>query len=153
VAESHEIRVLMAPIAGGGLLVPGSVVAEVIDFASPKPYRDAPDWLMGELEWKGWHIPIVNFARLAGTSGDNRVPPRSRILVVRTLTEDSSVLYIGLIIGGLPRFRTVTTGNLEETATTTAEGVFSHVSVEEQAAAIPDLDALARGIEAVTKHA
>lgn len=143
----------MAPISGGSLLVPGSVVAEVIDFANPKPYRDAPDWLMGELEWNGWHIPIVNFARLAGTSADNRVPHRSRVLVVRTLSEDSSVLYIGLVIGGLPRFRIVTTGNLEETDTATAEGVFSHVSVEKQAAAIPDLDALARGIEAATKRA
>ena len=146
--ETHEIRALVAPIPGNsGVLVPGSVVAEVIGFSEPDPYGDAPEWLLGELEWNGWQVPIVHFAKLAGTSSENTVPPRSRILVVKTLSDAASVLHLGLVISGMPRIRKVTTGNLAEAGDSNAEGIFSHVMLEDEPAVIPDLDTLAVTIE------
>ena len=145
--ETREIRALLAPIHDNGILVPGSAVAEVIDYAQPDPFADAPDWLLGELEWNAWQIPVVHFAHLIGATPETTVPPRSRILVVKSLAESSNVGYIGLIITGMPRLRTVTTGNLAESEEETSLGVFSHVTVEDQPAIIPDLDALAEAIE------
>lgn len=146
-SDAHEVRALLAPVAGGAVLLPGSTVAEVIGFSDPEPFADAPPWLMGELEWSGWQIPVVNFAYLAEVSHDNTVPPRSRILVVKTLTDSASVLYVGIVISGLPKLRTITTGNLAESEPSNAEGVFSHVSVDNKPAVIPDLDNLALAIE------
>ena len=146
-SDAHEVRTLLAPVAGGAVLLPGSAVAEVISYADPEPYAQAPGWLLGEMEWSGWQIPVVNFAYLAEVSNDNTVPPRSRILVVKTLSDAASLLYVGLVISGLPKLRTVTTGNLAETGPSNAEGVFSHVSVAEEPAVIPDLDGLAVAIE------
>jgi chemosensory pili system protein ChpC len=145
--ETHEIRALFAPIPGSGLLVPGSVVAEVIAYSEPDPFQSAPAWLLGELEWNGWQVPVVHIANLAGTSDENTVPPRSRILVVKTLSDSTSVLHVGLVISGMPKLRTVTTGNLVETGQANADGVFSHVTIEDQPAVIPDLDVLAVAIE------
>lgn len=145
--ETHEIRALMAPVAGGAIVLPGSVVAEVINFTEPVPFSEAPGWLMGEIEWNGWQIPVVNFAYLAETSQENTVPPRSRILVVKTLTDAASVLYVGLVISGLPKLLTLTTGNLAESGPSNAPGVFSHVNVDGDIASIPDLDGLALSIE------
>lgn len=145
--DSHEIRALLAPIPGSGLLIPGSAVAEVIDFSRPVPFSAAPEWLLGELEWNGWQIPVVQFALLAGSDDEAEVAPRSRILVIRSLSMSSSVGFVGIVISGLPRLCTVTTGNLAETGTSDIEGVFSQVTVGDQEAIIPDLDALALAIE------
>ena len=145
--DTHEIRALVAPIPGSGVLVPGSVVAEVIGYADPDPFSNAPEWLLGEMEWNGWQVPVVHFARLAGTSDESIVPPRSRILVVKTLSDSASVLYVGLVISGMPKLRKVTTGNLAEAANSNADGIFSHVTLEDQPAVIPDLDTLAVTIE------
>jgi len=142
-----KLRVLLAPIPGGNLLLPGSVVAEVVGFNPPDPFRDAPEWLLGELAWSGWRIPVVHFALLAGTGVDAMVSPRSRILVARTLTESTSVLHVGFIITGMPRFKTLSTANLIETEQADEEGVFSFVTVDEEPAVIPDLDGLASAIE------
>lgn len=152
-SASHELRALLAPVVGGGILLPSRVIGEVVNYVEPEPYADSPAWLLGEMRWSGWQVPVVNFALLAGTTDDDRVPDRSRILVVRTLSEASSVVHVGFIINGLPRMKNISTGNLVEREGEAGNGVFSHVSVDEHPAIIPDLDSLALLIEqAVYKH-
>lgn len=152
-SEQHEVRALLAPMVGGGILLPGRVIAEVVNYVAPETYTDSPAWLLGEMRWSGWQVPMVNLALLAGTTDDERVPDRCRILVSRTLSEATSVVHIGFVINGLPRIKTVTTGNLVEQKTPgdadaeIASGVFSEVSIDEHPAVIPDLDALAAMIE------
>lgn len=146
-ADTHELRTLMAPISGSHILLPGSVVAEVVALTELASFGEAPDWLLGELEWNGWQIPVVNFADLAATTMDASVSPRSRILVVKTLTNTASVLHVGFIISGMPKLKTLSTANLAETGADTGTGVFSHVTVDEQPAVIPDLEGLAATIE------
>lgn len=146
-ANENEVRALLAPMPGGGVLVPGSMIAEVVNYNDPEPFHEGPDWLLGEVRWNGWQIPVVNLGMLAGLSDDYSVPPRARVLIVKTLSMASSVLHLGLLVDGLPRLKNVTPANLIETGGETPEGVFSHVTVEDQAAVIPDLDALALTIE------
>ena len=147
-SEMHELRTLLAPISGSNILLPGSVVAEVVTFSELAAFAEAPEWLLGELEWSGWQIPVVHFSLLAHTSHDSSVSPRSRILVVKTMTESSSVLHVGFLISGMPRLKTLSIANLAETGSDTEPCVFSHVTVDEQPAVIPDLDELAKTIEA-----
>jgi chemosensory pili system protein ChpC len=142
-----EVRTLIAPVSGGGILLPGSMIAEVVNYAEPEAFATGPEWLLGELRWNGWQIPIVNFALLAGLTSDDAVPDRARVLVVKTLSMSASILHIGMITEGLPRLKNVTPANLVEKEGDTAEGVFSHVQIEDQEAVIPDLDALALSIE------
>ena len=111
---SKEIRTLLATISGGTVLLPGSVVAEVIDFSSPKPYEDAPAWLLGEVGWSDWSVPLVSFARLAGTSDMETANERSRILVVKSLAESSAAPYLGILINGVPRMAKVSSNSLSK---------------------------------------
>lgn len=145
--EAAEIRALLAPMPGGNILLPGSMIAEVVNYLDPEPFHEGPDWLLGEVKWNGWQIPVVNVALLAGTTTDDVAPQRARVLVVKTLSVEASVLHIGMIIDGLPKMKSVTRANLTESEGETPEGVFSHVSVEDQAAVVPDLDKLALAIE------
>jgi chemosensory pili system protein ChpC len=146
-SEQLEIRTLIAPISGGGVLLPGSMIAEVVNYSEPEPYDEGPDWLLGELRWSGWQIPVVNMAMLAETTDDPLIPERSRVLVVKTLSDSASIMHIGVVINGLPRMKTVTTGNLEEKETGNGPGIFSRISLDGQDAFIPDLDELAVTIE------
>lgn len=152
-SNQHEVRALLSPMVGGGILLPGRVIAEVVNYVAPEAYADSPEWLLGEMRWSGWQVPVVNLALLAGTTDDESIPDRSRILVSRTLSDSTSVVHVGFIINGLPRIKTVTTGNLVEQAGSKAEdnnirqGIFSEVSIDEHPAVIPDLDALASMIE------
>lgn len=146
-SDDNQVRALMAPIPGGGVLVPGTMIAEVVNYNDPEPFHEGPDWLLGEVRWNGWQIPVVNLGMLAGLSDDYSVPPRARVLIVKTLSMASSVLHIGLLVDGLPRLKNVTPANLIEIEAETPDGVFSHVSVEDQDAVIPDLDELALTIE------
>jgi chemosensory pili system protein ChpC len=123
------------------------MVAEVVNYTDLEPYDSAPGWLLGELRWSGWQVPVVHFAQLAGTSQDDSIPERSRILVVKTLCDASSILHVGFLISGLPRIRSVSTGNLVEKGGEQGTGVYSRVMLDDQPAIIPDLDDLAVTIE------
>ena len=144
---NQEIRALIAPMSGSNILLPGTMIAEVVNYSEPEPYAGGPDWLLGELRWNGWQIPLVNFALLVGSSDDASVPARSRVLVVKTLSIEASVLHIGLVIEGLPKLKSVTPDTLVEVEGEHPAGVFSQVTIDDLEAVIPDLDELALTIE------
>jgi len=145
---SKEIRSIVAPLTYGHVLVPNIAVAELMDFTVPEPLRKAPDWILGELVWNGWQVPVISFEHLISDSSANTVTAKARILVIKTLGESTQVNYIGLVIQGLPKLKKVTADNLLEKLTDELpEGVFSEVSVDDQEAMIPELGSLTRMVE------
>lgn len=145
---SEEIRCIVAPLTYGHVLVPNIVVAELMDFTMPEPLRKAPDWILGELVWNGWQVPVISFEHLISESAANTVTSKARILVIKTLGESIQVNYIGLIIQGLPRLKKITADNLlENLADELPEGVFSEVSIDDLEAMIPELNSLTMLVE------
>jgi chemosensory pili system protein ChpC len=145
---SKEIRCIVAPLTFGHVLVPNIVVAELMDFTMPEPLRRAPDWILGELVWNGWQVPVISFEHLVSDSGANTVTAKARILIIKTLGESIQVNYIGLIIQGLPKLKKITADNLlEKLSNELPDGVFSEVSIEDLNAMIPELGSLTRLVE------
>lgn len=145
---SEEIRCIVAPLTYGHVLIPNIVVAELMDFTMPEPLRRAPDWILGELVWNGWQVPVISFEHLISDSSANTVTAKSRILIIKTLGESIQVNYIGLIIQGLPRLKKITADNLfENLAAELPDGVFSEVSIDELEAMIPEIGGLTRLVE------
>ena len=143
-----EIRTIMAPLTEGHVMLPGSAVAEVLNFTSPQPLKKAPAWLLGELAWRGWQVPIISFERLMKPSVVKTTASRARILIIKTLGESTQVNYIGLVIQGLPRLRKVSPTTLVEKSTDELpDTVFSRVSIEDLHAVIPRLGKLTRAVE------
>jgi len=146
--QQQEIRTILAEIADGTVLLPGSVVAEVIDFTAPKPYNGAPAWLLGEVGWSDWSVPVISFARLAGTSHDETSNKRSRIMVLKSLAETSSAPYLGILINGVPRMAKVNPGSLTKPKRMADYPcVFREVTITDQQAVIPEMDKLTRLVE------
>lgn len=143
-----ELRTILAPLNEGYVLLPNSAVGEILNFTSPEPFKQGPAWLLGEIAWHGWQVPVVNYERLIKDNGITTITSKSRILIVKTLGESTQVNYIGLLIQGLPRLKKVSAETLQETETEELpETVFSKVSIDNLQAFIPELGDLTRVIE------
>ncbi len=145
---SKEIRCIVAPLTYGHVLVPNIVVAELMDYTMPEPLRRAPDWILGELVWNGWQVPVISLEHLVSDSSANTVTAKARILIIKTLGESIQVNYIGLIIQGLPKLKKITADNLlGKLSDELPDGVFSEVSIDDLEAMIPELGSLTRLVE------
>ena len=143
-AAEAEIRGVLVPLDGCKLLLPNMSIAEVIGFREPDLYPQAPDWLLGEIQWHGRKFPLVSFEQALGTltSGPG---PRARIVVCHTLGEDSRGLpYIGMVAKAIPRLIGLVPASISPniTASEASPLVLRQVYVAGQEAIIPDLDAL-----------
>ncbi len=112
-----EIRTILAPLTDGYVMLPNSVVGEILNYTSPEPFKKGPDWLLGEIAWRGWQVPVINYEQLLKDSGITKITSKSRILIVKTLGESTQVNYIGLLIQGLPRLKKVSMTSLVEKQT------------------------------------
>lgn len=143
-----EIRTIVAPLLKGHILLPNVAVAELLAFSMPEPLKKAPNWVMGELIWNGWQVPIISFEHMIDDNYGNVVTSRARILIIKTLGESTQVNYIGVVIQGLPRLRKVTPQTLtEKPQESLPDEVFSMVSIDELDAYIPELGDLTRRVE------
>lgn len=145
---NKEIRSIVAPLTYGHVLLPNIAVAELMDFTLPEPLKRAPDWVLGELVWNGWQVPIISFEHLISDSDANTVTSKARILLIKTLGESTQVNYIGLVIQGLPRLKKINTNNLiEKMVEELPDAVFSEITIDDMDAMIPELGTLTRLVE------
>lgn len=143
-----ELRTILAPLNEDYVMLPNSAVGEILNFSSPQPFKQGPAWLLGEIAWHGWQVPVINYERLIRDNGITTITSKSRILIVKTLGESTQVNYIGLLIQGLPRLKKVSAGTLMETQNgDLPETVFSRVSIDGLQAVIPELGDLTRVVE------
>jgi len=143
-----EIRTILAPLTDSYVLLPNSAVGEILNFNSPEPFKKGPPWLLGEIAWRGWQVPVINYERLLKESNATTITSKSRILIVKTLGESTQVNYIGLVIQGLPRLKKASVDTLIETQKDELpDTVFSKVSIDDLEAFIPDLGDLTRVVE------
>lgn len=143
-----EIRTIIAPLIDGHMMLPNSAVAEVLAFTRPEPFKQGPAWLLGELAWQDWQVPVICFEQLIDNSNRTSVTPKARILVIKTLGESTQVNYIGLVIQGLPKLKKITASSLIEKQTENLpEVLFSKVSIDDLEAAIPELGSLTYIVE------
>lgn len=143
-----EIRTIMAPLTNGHVLLPNSAVAEVLGFTPPESFKQSPPWLLGELAWHDWQVPIISFEQLVSKKERSSVTPKSRILIIKTLGESTQVNYIGLVIQGLPKLKKVTESTLvEQPSDDLPNTLFSRVSIDELEAVIPELGELTHIVE------
>jgi chemosensory pili system protein ChpC len=143
-----EIRTIMAPLIDGHVLLPSSAVAEVLEFTPPDPIKKAPAWLLGELAWHGWQVPVICYEQLISDKNSNVLNSKVRILIIKTLGESTQVSYIGLIIQGLPKLKKVTADSLvEQQGGELPKTIFSNVKIDDLHVMIPELGKLTRIVE------
>ena len=143
-AAADAIRSLFIPIEQGNLLVPGTVVAEIVSFKEPVPLPDGgPDWLLGELAWREQRVPVIALETII----DGSQPPpsaRARLVVLKALTGRTDMPYIALVARDIPRLLVVQEGTIEQLGEgdEAPAGVACEVLANGEPAIIPDVNTI-----------
>lgn len=138
-----ELNCTIAPMQEESLLLPTNVIAEVIDYTRPAPVNGAPEWFLGQIEWANRQVPVFSFAALITGNPPAGVTGKTRIMIVKSLSDSARMPYLGILINDIPRLTTVQMDQMEHTSDDRISlGVYCHVTVQGQPAVIPDLDRL-----------
>ncbi|MDH3786996.1 MAG: chemotaxis protein CheW [Xanthomonadales bacterium] len=138
-----ELHCMLIPVESGTLLLPTSTMAEVIDYAEPAPMDSSPGWLLGQVEWESRQVPVFSFCDLINGTDIDKVAPKSKIMILKSLSDSARMPYLGLLLNDLPKPVAIKESNLVQTGDEKKSlGVYSRITVDEQDAIIPDLDRL-----------
>lgn len=138
--EQRDIRGLMIPVTNGRVLLPNASVAEVITLSVPDKIPNAPEWLMGRVNWRGWRLPLFSFSLLAGLALDEG-SRGTRVTVLKALGGHPKMPFIAMLAQGFPRLTTISPESLipSNESIPTRPGVLMNVMVRDDQAIIPDL--------------
>ena len=135
-----EIRSVMVPVTEAELLLPNASIAEIVAYSQPEPIDQAPEWLLGNVLWHGWQVPVLTFGVLIEAQ-DAEPIEGAKICITKSLIENERMPYIGILAQGFPRLVTVTEAALSE-----VPGSSSHIAlagkvvIGDREAWVPDLD-------------
>lgn len=138
-----DIRGVLIQLGGARLLLPNATIAEVLSYAPPEPVEAAPEWLLGKMRWRGWQLPLVAFAELAGF-GKEPAGLGSKVVVLKALGGNAKSPYFAILTQGFPRLVTVSQEGLLADAEggELPRGVQARVQLNEDSAFVPDLVAV-----------
>lgn len=104
----QTIRSVVINVGHGSLLLPNGILAEVISAADPQAIEGAPDWFLGRIRWRGWSLPQISFAQLAGLSDEaNTRKVGQKVAILKALSADAAAPYIAVVTQGFPRLTIV----------------------------------------------
>lgn len=143
--DIQEVYSLMIPTVQSNILLPNSNIAEIVPFSNVELFKgivDKPRWFLGHLSWRGMDIPLISIDVIKGEA-DAQANKRSRVAVAHTLSGNSELPYIAIVVQGIPRLSHVRTDNIKYLANESlSEAEKVRVSVDNVKASIPDLDKL-----------
>jgi len=140
----NEVASLLIPIADRQLLVPTVTVAEMIPYRNPEPVDGAPEWYLGNVNWRDQPVPMLCYEVLNGEAKPS-YGPSCRIAVFNNTGVDESLPFIAIATQGLPRLSRVKPEEIShredmETKAYDLMGVF-HAG---ESVIIPNVEALER---------
>jgi chemosensory pili system protein ChpC len=138
--NTDTLSCVMIPMNGRQLLLPNVSIAEVVDFASTDAPAGAPEWVAGELEWRGLDLPIISYD--AANGGEITAPGgnRGRIVVLNTIGDHhDTVPFMALVTQGIPSQTRLTEDQLKRLDGDTGSADLMQVDVDGETAFIPDL--------------
>lgn len=142
-ANNDEIRGVLVQAGSERVLLPNATVAEMMARVEVEPVANAPAWLVGQLAWHGWKVPLLAFGRFTGLGEDN-VGGNNRVVVLKALGGNPQLPYFALLSHAFPQLVAVPRDGLLADASEEdlPRGVHMRVLLGEQSAVLPDLEAL-----------
>jgi chemosensory pili system protein ChpC len=150
-SNTQEIRGVLVPVGSRHLLLPNAAVAEVIGFEDPQPQDNAPDWLLGRIDWRGRRIPVISWERAVEGNEPDWSASRVRIVLLNTLNGNPALTHIGVLSVGIARLARIRADTLSEEpmGEVASPLVRASVIITGVPAWIPDLDELERWVVSI----
>ena len=73
---------MLVPTDAETLVLPTSVMAEVIEYSQPQPMQDVPPWLLGQVEWENRQVPVFSFSALINGTDAGEAPRKAKIMKI-----------------------------------------------------------------------
>ena len=141
--SSSGVRSLLLPLQSGAVLVPYSVVQEIIAWRLPDVVENAPPWLLGVIAWRRWRLPVISAEALLGATF-LRPSRKAHIVVCNLLTGDDRLPCAGIVTQGVPQLVRADLDNIFPLPRDERQpGVSDFLRFRDTEAWIPDLPALA----------
>lgn len=151
------VRSVVLPLSEVLVLLPGSVVAEIVPYAEPSPPPvGAPDWLIGISSWREQRVPLVSLD--AFLSGGAAVPTggRARIAILKAVGDAGGLSYYGVVTQQIPHLANVQPDAVEAVpvANETRVGVAAQLLLNGEPMIVPDVDSIEAAVrDALRKSA
>ncbi|MGV7194226.1 chemotaxis protein CheW [Xanthomonas axonopodis] len=142
-ANNDEIRGVLIQAGTERVLLPNATVAEVMSRVAVEALPDMPRWVVGRIDWYGWKVPLLSFARFSGL-GDEPTAVNNKVIVLKALGGNLALPYFALLTASFPQLISVPRDGLLADASEEAlpDGVHMRVLLGEQSALLPNLDAI-----------
>ncbi len=146
-ADIPAVHTLLIAMDFGYLLVPSAMVAEVLPLPTVYGADVARHWILGQINWRGLSIRAVSFERMVSDLRPT-LENYSRIVVFYPLPGRGDRDYFGILSSKDPRSTLVNEDLVPRSLPENVSGryIASVIEVSGEAAAIPDLDALATAV-------
>lgn len=145
-----KVRSFTLPLNNLALLVPSTVVAEVLDYRESEPAPHMPEWLLGMLSWRGRNVPLFCFEKLLG---QEQAPRRegARYVICNTLNGSNRIPFFGIQIEGMPQLRMVTNDMLTMDSESADEqtAVQAYLRLQGERVILPDFDEIEEMLESL----
>ena len=144
-ASGESIHCTLALTGHFSMVLPTSVIAEITDYSPPAPLDNTPGWLLGQVEWEDWQVPVISYGALVDGDSPETATAQSRIMVVKSLSSTTRVPFIGVLVREIPKLAKVGENDMQVTGDEgKSRGVHCRLKLSGQDAVIPDLDRLSQ---------
>jgi chemosensory pili system protein ChpC len=143
-----KVRCLTLPLHGMTLMLPNTVVAEVVDYREPEKAGQMPEWMLGMLPWRGRSVPLVAFEKLLGQEQAMR-SEETRFIVCNTLGGNGRIPFIAMQVEGIPHLVQVDNSMLEmDNDIEQAEpAVQAYLRLQGESVIVPNIDVIEKMLE------
>ena len=148
-ANNDEVRGVLIQAGKERVLLPNATVAEMMSRVPVQLIDGAPAWLAGYINWQGWEVPLLSYARFSSL-GDEPLGGNNKVVVLKALGGNPEMPYFALLTQSFPQLIAVPRDGLLADATEESlpQGVHMRVLLGEQSALLPDLDAIEAAVTA-----
>jgi len=137
----QSIRSLLIPLKTGKIILPGAVVAEILQHRLPDiPLSNGPAWALGSLIWRNCTIPMLDFEQLNGLPQVyNETSDPLRLVVIYGLQLVNELPFYAFTCQGMPNTVMVTPPQMQSFTANKHPGLLGTVTLGEETIWLPDV--------------
>lgn len=100
-ATPREVKCTILTLRSENVMVPNSAIAEIVSVKDAESVKNAPEWYLGKMQWRGVDIPLVSY-EAAGGKDAKKVTLNTQVAVLYSSNNTIRHPYVGLVISGVP---------------------------------------------------
>lgn len=146
--DELKIRCLTLPLHGMRLIIPNTVIAEVLDYRAPEQAANLPEWMLGILSWRGRGVPVIAFEKLLGKEQGMRTE-ETRLVVCNTINGNTRIPFIALQVEGIPHLIQVDNNMLahDNDIEHNEPAVLAYLRLQGESVILPNIDVMEKMLE------